>query len=445
MLNFGKISEKNKHICFEVPDSSPSSLKIPKLSLPKLTGPKLPNVSDGILDFGKKIKDAISDLTDDIEKFKPPGLPFKQLGFGLPELGGLDTQIKGLKFPKTICLTAGGQFGVIAVLQQLTDGIKNSNGPKFPILLPPIPDLSGLPFFPLSNIIPSLRVGPIIDVNKSMGQILAETKDRCARYLLDELDGLDPSLRLLELIKRLQELCGLLQFSQMQDIIGRIQQAKADLVRQALDGLTEPVDKLAKLFDMAVDAINTGAQDILAEIARLVDAISFEHLIEQIQKLNPRDALRMLNAEIKRQTQLRNFGAIRQLLQAINIVKSQLQEIKDIGDAILDTPENLLDALQSKIDELVDLENYEEIEKFLSLYDAAQDEIIRRLREMDLADALRNGTDLLNDALKRLDLGRYNRIMEELAGILCPQGLDIFPNIPNVPQLNPEAIPSFLR
>lgn len=443
MLNFGKINNTKK-ICFEAPPSPPS-INVPKVNIPKLNLPEPPDIADGVLDFGKKVKDAISDLNDEIKKLKPPGIPVPGLNFGLPDLSSLDTQIKGLKIPKTICLTAGGEFGVDAVLQQLTDGIKNANLPRVPLLIPPIPDLSGLPFLPLSKLLPALQAGPIIQVDKSASQVISELQDRCARMLLDELDDLDPSLRLLELIRRLQELCGLMRFSQMQDIISKIQQAKADLVRQIIDRITDPAEKLAKLYDMAVDAVNTGAQDILNEIARLVDTISFDNLINQLLQMNPRDALAALNAEIKRQTQLRNFGVIRQLLNAVNIVKNQLAEVKNVADAILDAPENILDALQQKIDELVDLENYEEIEKFLALYDAAQDELIRRLREMDLADALRNGTALLNDALKKLDLGRYNRILDELASILCPQGLDILPNLPNVPEINPEAIPSFLR
>jgi hypothetical protein len=443
VLNFGKIRDTNKHVCFDVPDPDPS-INIPKITVPKISTPKLPDIPSGILDFGKKLSDNIKNATSELSKLKPPAIPIKKLNFGVPDLTSLDSLVKGIKVPKTICVSVGGDFGVRSMLDQLTEGIKNSTTPKIPIVLPPVPDLTGI-LPSLSSLIPSINAGQVINVDKSLTQILSETKNRCADFLLNELDNLDPALKLQELINRLKDLCGSLQFSKMQDLINRIQQAKADLVHSALDGITDPLAKLAKLHDMSIDAINTGAQDILEEIGRLADAITFDNMINTLQALDPADAFKMLNAEIKRQSQLKNFDGVKKLLAGVNYLKSVNQTIQDVSDAVLDIPENFIDTLQFKIDELVDLENYDAISKFLALHDMFKDEAISALRNLSPSQILATGSNLLNDALRRLDLGQYNRILDQMASLLCPEGLNVLPNLPNIPGVSPDAIPSFLR
>jgi hypothetical protein len=160
---------------------------------------------------------------------------------------------------------------------------------------------------------------------------------------------------------------------------------------------------------------------------------------------DPADALKMLNAEIKRQTQLKNFDSIKKLLAGVNYLKSVNQTINDVSNAALDLPENFIDALQFKIDELVDLEKYDEIQKWLALHDTFKDAAIDALRNLGPSEVLKSGALLLNDALRKLDIGQYNRILDQMASILCPEGLDILPNLPSVPGFDSSAIPSFLR
>ncbi len=440
MLNFGKIRQETKHICFDVPDTTVPDVTIPSVNIEKLKGPQLPDISSGILSFGKKVISEINNLESQLEKLRL-GFPVKnKLSFGLPSLNDFTSKLQSLKVPTTICITVGGSnVGLDAVFDQVNTAIDSLTKPKITL---PIPDFSNLPFIPISNIVPALNILPIVPIEKSADQILSEIKDRCAQLLLNELDNLDPLVRLEQLIQKFQELCGLLRFSQLQSVIEQIQRAKADLVRKVIDGITDPAAKIAKLYDMAVDAVNSGAQDIVNEISNLIDRIKFDSLIDQILQMNPRDAIASLSDEIKRQAQLKNFSAIRQLLTAINIVKNQLV---DLTNTVFDVPVTAVDSIQDKINELVDLQNYEGIEKLLTAYDTVQDAVLRQLSELDPEHLLQEGRNLLNAALQKMDIGLYNRILSEMAAKICNSGADLLPNLPNVPEVNPDSVPNFLK
>lgn len=432
MLNFGKIKAKTERVCLNLP-APDVDIKIPTVKIPTLNGIKVPDIKSGALDFIKGAQDAVEDLVDDLQDaIKIPKVG--QLQFGAPDLSGLNKALSNIKIPTTICINAGGNFDVNAIFSQLSDAVNELNRVSIDL---PLPGFIGLP---ISDVVPSLRLDSIIGSSRSTQDILNELKDRCARFTLDALDALDPTLRLEELLRRFQELCGLFKFQQLQDVINKIQQAKYDLVTQTINAITDPVDKISKLLDLGVQAADAGANDILQMISNLITTIQFDSLISKILQMNPREALAMLNAEIRRQSQLRNFPAIQQLLNAIQILKSQDQQIRNVVDAIFNSPEEL----QRLIDQAVDLENYDSIQRLLQAYDIQQDRILQSLRGLDPVNLLNKGTVLLNDAIQRLDLGLYNRILDEMASKICTDGTSLLPFNTSSTESNPSAIPGFL-
>jgi hypothetical protein len=435
MLNFGTIKNKTEKICFNLPAPDVGNIDIPKITVPTLDGIKAPDLKSGALSFLKDVEEAVEEVVDNIkDAVKVPKIG--QLQFGVPDLDGLNKALKNIKVPTTICINAGGNFDVNAIFSQLSDAVTELN--KIPIPLP-IPEISGLS--PISDVLPSLRLDSIIGSSRSTQDILNELKDRCARFTLDALDALDPTLRLEELLQKFQELCGLFKFQQLQDVINKIQQAKYDLVVQSINTITDPVDKISKLLDLGVQAANAGANDILQIVSNLITTVQFDSLVNKILQMNPRAALAALNAEIRRQTQLQNFAGIRQLLNAIQIIKSQEQQVRNVVDAIFNSPEEL----QRLIDQAVNLENYDAVERLLQAYDRQQDLVIQTLRELDPVTLLNRGTALLNDAIQRLDLGLYNRILDEMASKICTDGSSLLPQVSNSSEINPGAIPTFLR
>lgn len=434
MLNFGKIKAKTERVCLNLPAPDIGDIKIPKVKIPTLNGIKLPDIKSGALGFVKDIENAVEDLVGDIkDSIKVPKLG--QLQFGAPDLSGLNKALSNIKFPTTICINAGGNFDVNSIFTQLSDAVNELN--KISIPLPPFP---GFPILPLSDVVPSLRLDSIIGASRSTQDILNELKDRCAKFALDALDALDPTLRLEELLRKFQELCGLFKFQQLQDVINKIQQAKYDLVTQTINAITDPVDKISKLLDLGVQAADAGANDILLMISNLITTIQFDSLVSKILQMNPREALALLNSEIRRQAQLQNFPGISQLLNAIQILKSQDQQIRNVVDAIFNSPEEL----QRLINQAVDLENYDAIQRLLQAHDIQQDKIIQALRNLDPVNLLNKGTTLLNDAIQRLDLGLYNRILDEMASKICTDGTSLLPFNTSSAVSNPSAIPSFL-
>jgi len=437
-LDFGKIFSPNKTICFSVPETNSNTTTA---SNTVKNNQDFEGIKQDLLNFGKNLESQIQSFANQINKF---GIKFGggQLNFGIADVSNLANAIKEIKFPQTICITLGGGNGIDSIFDQLKNALNQIQKPSIPIT---IPSLDGIPFFPLSNILPSLNVQLPDLCPKDLTDILRELKERCEALLLQELNDLDPLERIRQLIQRLQELCGLLQFTQMRRLLDEIDRAKREAIQKLIDGITDPLEKLVKLHDIACDAIKTGAQDVLNSVRDLIEAIKFESIIDKILELNPRDAIRLLSDEIKKQVQLKNFNVVKTLLNAVNFLKASLESANNIAQSVLDIPENFLDILQDKINELVDLENWGGISDLLNTYDSLQDAIIRQLEELNPALLLVKGTQLLNDALQKLDLGLYNRILDAMASKICAEGTDLLPNLPNVPEINPEIIPSFLR
>lgn len=290
---------------------------------------------------------------------------------------------------------------------------------------------------PLSGIGTIYGLNPIIP-GKPLTDILNEVAERCARRILDELDGIDPSLRLEQLLDRAQELCAAGDFEQLRDVIDRIQQTKRDLVFDAISAITDPLERITKLHDMLVDAINTGAQDLVAEISGLINVEQFRSLLDGLNELDPRKAIDLLNAEIRRLTDLGQFDQIQDLLNAVNIIQSQFAAFEAVVDnvfdeigALLNEPERLIQDVQKRINEALDLNNYEEIQQIIAAYDAFRDRIEGILDELDPQAALQKLVGLANEALAKLDLGRYNRLLEQLADRICDQDFGILPELPS--------------
>lgn len=304
---------------------------------------------------------------------------------------------------------------------------------------------------PLANVAPAFGLDPIINVKKTLQQILAEVKQRCSQRVLDELDGIDPSLRLEQLLDRAQQLCGLARFTELRDVIDRIQQAKRDIVDGIINKITDPVMKIAKLNDLLVDAINTGAQDLVQYLIEKVEIEQFNDLINAINQLDPQKAIAFLNQEVARLTDLGNFKKLQQLLSALDIVQSQFQQVESVVggvfddiNALLDEPENLVTELQRKIREALNLNNYKDIRDMLSAYNGVRDNLSALISELDPQTILRKLTTLANEALANLDFARYNRIIDQLADKLCNQDFGLLPELPNVPAVGPNTLPEIV-
>lgn len=304
---------------------------------------------------------------------------------------------------------------------------------------------------PLANVAPAFGLDPIINVKKSLQQILAEVKQRCSERILDELDGIDPSLRLEQLLDRAAQLCSQARFTELRDLIDRIQQTKKDIVDSVINKITDPVLKIAKLNDMLVDAINTGAQDLVQYLIEKVEIEQFNDLLNAINKLDPQKAIALLNSEVARLTDLGNFKKLQQLLTAINIVQSQFQEFESVVggvfddiNALLDEPENLITEIQRKIREALNLNNYRDIRDILNAYNSVQDNLSALISELDPQTILRKLTTLANEALAKLDLAQYNRIINQLADKLCNQDFGLLPELPNVPEVGPNTLPEIV-
>jgi hypothetical protein len=300
---------------------------------------------------------------------------------------------------------------------------------------------------PLTSISPSYGLEPIIP-GKSMGQILAEVNERCAQLLLNELDKMDPTLRLQQLLDRISQACASMNFTLLRSLIDKIQAAKRQIIMDALSKLTDPLSRLAKLHDFLIDAINTGAQDLVNELMGLIKFEQFSQLLSALDKLDPRRAIAFLNAEIARLTALQNFPAIMQLLDAMDYIRNKFAKftaftnnVYDWINRLIDEPERLFLEMQRKIREALDLENYQEIRNLISAYDSIRNAIEGLAGLLDPRQLLARALTLLNEAIRKMDLGRYNRIIDELASKLCGQDLGILPELPNVPEIK---LPSIL-
>jgi len=293
----------------------------------------------------------------------------------------------------------------------------------------------------LSNVSPIYGLLPIIP-GKPLSDILEEVAERCARRALDELDGIDPTLRLEQLLNKANELCASGNFSQLRTIIDKIQQAKRDIVYDAISEITDPLQRIAKLHDMLVDSINTGAQDLVSEISALISVEKYRSLLDGLDQLDPRKAINLINEEIRRLTDLGQFEQIPQLINAINIIQSQFAEFESVVNnvfqeisVLLDQPEKFIEDIKNRIRQALDLGRYDEIQQIIAAYDSFRDQVEGILDELDPQVALQKIVGLANEALAKLDISRYNRLLENLANRVCDQDFGILPELPSGDEL----------
>jgi len=401
------------------------------------------NVTEGPnqpLSFGEKITAEIQSLQAALSQV-PLGLPQKsQLSFGLPTLTDFTSKLQSLSTPQTICITVGGpNSDLSSIFNQINNIITLVPKPNLPSLsLPQLPELS-LPS--LSQFVPALNITPKLPITLNVGQVLAQIQLNCEQFAIDALNSLDPTERLEQLLQEFSKLCGLLQFTQLQSVISQIEQAKADLVNNVISSIPDAASQIQKLIEVATDAINANAYDIVNQAANLINQIKFNSLISYVMSINPETAISQLEAEIQQQAQLQNFSAIPQLLNAINVVQSSLQSTIN---SVFSAPQLEANQLQSEINNLLNVKNYTQIGNLITSFTSAQDAIINQLAQLDPATALQKGTALLQNALQTLNLAQFNQIMNALSQSICNNGKSLLPSVPSVPQINPSSIPSFL-
>lgn len=206
---------------------------------------------------------------------------------------------------------------------------------------------------------------------------------------------------------------------------------------------------------MLVDAINNGAQDAIDRINDKLYELEYDQLYGYINALDPNEAIARLQSEIQKRTQLGDIKGVRDALNAISALEASLNTqidtiVSDIQDALgftsigelFDLPANVIKEAQSKIDEALNLGNYEEINNIVNALDNIQNEILSTLQDLDPQTLLQKGVTLLNDALQKADIGKYNRILDEMAQKLCSQSqLGSLPSLPNIPNIQ---LPTFL-
>lgn len=257
---------------------------------------------------------------------------------------------------------------------------------------------------------------------------------------MNALKGLDPLERLKQLLSIASELCAAAQFTQLKAVIDQIQQAQAELIEQAISFITDPIAKLTKLIDMAVDAIQAGAYDIVEQIAAIINGVKFDALIQFLEKLDPTIAIGALIANIRQLAQLRNFGPINQLLSAIQVIKSKLAGALELPNALLSLPEMTLDALQAEIDRLLNIEDFLGIQAVLAEVQRVKDQLINTIRSLSPAELLSSIPALLQDALQKLDMSQYSQLLQEAGSKLCEDIASLVPSLPEVPAVDPASV-----
>ena len=400
MLNFGIIKSQTKQICFNVPVPS---VTLPNLNL-KIPNVKIPEVGANIgLNFGAT--PAISVAVPSVSVSTP------SLNFGA-DLNGL---IGSLKLPTVICVTVGGKFDLSSILQQITDSINQLNkvnvGLKLPSLSLKTPSIS------LSAAIPSLTVK--LDVNLGADDILKQIEALCASLAISALSSLDPLLALEALLAQFTSLCGEFNFDLLNQVISQIQAAKFQLLSNIIAAITDPFAKVAKLLELATQAIEAGSQDILNMIGSLVNTTLFDSLINELSSLNPADALNAVNAEIASQISLGNFGAIGTLLNAAQYLNSLGQSVANIANATFSS----LEDLQNQLNQALSIGDYAQIGKLLQAYDSLQEDAITALSSVEPSNLIAQALPLLNSALQSLDLNKYSRILNQIAGQICTSSI----------------------
>jgi hypothetical protein len=289
---------------------------------------------------------------------------------------------------------------------------------------------------PLSDVIPASRLLPPINITKTPLDTLNDLKDRCVDFFLNALDQIDPIARLEQLLNLAQQLCSQLNFTALRSVIDKIQQTRQDILQEAVDALATPVEKLAELNTQVINAINTGSQEALNVVQSALDTFKLDQLYGFLNDLDPQEAIGRLKAAINEYTQLGDIVAVRDALDALNsyqaILESELDDVLAPLDALqseleqfvtpselLELPGEVIAEAQKKINDALDLDNYEEIGNIVTALDNLQNESLAILQDLDPQTLLGKGVQLLNDALQKADLGRYNRILDEMAQQLC--------------------------
>lgn len=451
-LTFGKILKETKHICFDIPDPSLDPVNIidnKKLTLESLKDNKIQKIEklNEVLSFKlnnlvETIPQKLSDLlsTNPIQSLQLPGVPKIGLGFGKSSelnFNQLDSVLQNIQAPQTICVNLTPGNGLSEALKQIGSVISNLRIPKPNIDLPGLGDIS---LVSISDLALSMNFNELVPCSKSLAQVVQEIKEKCLQFSLNELLDLDPLERIQQLLDKLQELCGSLQFSQMRLVIDQIQQARYELLKQMIDSLATPAEKLARLHDLACDAIKTAANDTLSAISDLAGQVVFDDLLNVVNSLNPRDAITLLSNEIKKQVSLNNFKPVRNLLNMLQLVNSQLEGVQEIVQA----PELAFDQLQSAINDALTFEDYPAVSKLLDRFENIQSDLLNELNNLDPASLLNQGLTMLNQALSELDFLKYGRILDIIANNLCDANQDLLPNlpsfIPNTPSILPRAL-----
>jgi hypothetical protein len=402
-LSFGNISAKN--VCFNVPDTTPifDALKLPDLNIKP---PKL-----GLPDFGKLNFGGI-ETTIEIPTINIPKLPsFNNLNFG--GIDNLKNKIANLKIPTTICINVGGEYGFDSIFTQIGD-ILYALTPKIPsTTIPPIIQGGNI------SIIPAMLISPSLPIDLTLEQALEIVKNNCLASLLDTLRNLDPLERLKKLFEIAADLCSKMLFSELRDVIEEIQRTQTEILANALSTITDPLQKMAKLIDMANDALNAGSYEMLQQISNLLGGTQYQSLMEFLDKLDPTIAISALTDEIKNLVQLKNFGAINQLLTILQSLKSKVKGISDLSINGLSLPELAVDELQTEINKLLDSDDILGIQKLLADFMRTKYNLIDELKKLDPNVFLMQALPLLNSALKNLELGLFNVLIKDLADKLC--------------------------
>jgi len=400
-LDFGNIENQSKSVCFSLPNTAPlfDALKFPNLNL------KLPKL--GLPDFSK-LNFGLGKLTVTLPSIKLKSPSFTGLKFG--GLDNLRNKIGAIKIPTTICINIGGEFGFDSVFSQIGD-VLDALVPK----LPTINLFEGGTF----NIFPQLLINPAFPIDLSFEQVLAMAKDNCLQSILNALRAFDPFERLKKLFELAAQMCSEMLFDKLRAVIDEIQKAQAEIIANALNAITDPFAKLAKLIDMANDALNAGAFSALEEITKLLGSTQFDSLLDFIDKLDPTVAFAALKDAIRNLVQLQNFGPIAQLLSIMQILKSKLAGITDLGQAGLNLPEMTIDALQNAINKLLDDDDLLGIQRLLSDFMRNKFALVDQLKALDPASFLNQMLPLLNSALKNFEFGLFNALLKELTDKIC--------------------------
>lgn len=316
---------------------------------------------------------------------------------------------------------------------------------------------------PLSDVLPSSEFGRQINASKTALEILDDLASRCTDFVLNELDKIDPVKRLEQLLDLAKDLCNQLNFTDLRKVIDKIEETKKDIVTSVIDDILDPAEKILKLNDMMNDAVVSGAQDAIENIAEKIEDLKYDQLYGYLNSLDPNEAAARLQAEIKKRSQIGDLKGVRDALDALTAINAGLDENLDellgpLDEAqafiqnnlppipdLLELPQETVSAIQDKIDTALDLGQYEEIDNVLVAADNLHTQLLSTLQDLDPSTLLQKGTTLLNEALQNGDIGQYTSILDEMAQKLCTQAQSDSLNIPTLPNVPNVDLPSILQ